>query len=269
MRASICPVLNKIVVLIFFLLNFNLTNSQSLNYVLNQNAASQIEDVVLIGIDHPYYPLDNKTFSKIADSLIYKSSFIQNKKTFSSGQDLINKLIVITQNCDAIGNLVILGHSGYQGYFVKYNAGFYRDEYEFYHHNGKVIPLDKMASRVSDLRRAVAERKIVFSDTSIIVLAGCNTAFGEDNIALDVMLATNVPVIGSNQRVDLFHGLNFGEDMLGVEQKTFYAYIPDGDSIIKYDLCHPSITITEAIKIVKKKQELLELSKVPLVYRMF
>lgn len=215
-------------------------------------------NVVMAAIHHPYYPLDDKMIPKIADSLITKSPYLNASTTFSNGKELIEKLSTITAKQGKIGYLVVMGHSGTQGYFAEENAGFYKDSYKVIHHSGKITPLSSKAANVSDLEKAIIEKHIVFSDTSIIVLAGCNTAFEDDNIAYDLMIASNTPVIGAAQKVDLYNGMNLGEEMLGVEDKTFYAYIPTPDSIIKYDLCHSTITISEAIRIVKEKVKLLK-----------
>jgi len=209
-------------------------------------------DLVLVGSKHPYFPQDDITLPRIADSLIKKSSYLRTVDTFSSGDEFLKRLVEATARYGKIRHLVVMGHSGFQGYFVKGSSGFHRNEYVITI-NGKRYPFLNGAANVNDLMVLVESRKIVFDASAIIILAGCNTAYGEENIAFDLADKLNIPVVGSNQKVDLYNVGNIGEDMKGLEKRTFIAYLPDGPDMIRYDLSSDYISISRIIEIVKMK----------------
>jgi hypothetical protein len=209
-------------------------------------------NIILVGIGHPFHTHDDITLPRIADSLKNKSPYFSKVYTFRNGNEFLEVLKKVTKQYGKIGNLSVMGHSGYQGYFVEANSGFHRDEYQVLQ-QGTVIPFTKNVSKMSLFRKALKEKEIIFSAASMIVLIGCNTAYGEDNIAFDLSDATNLPVIGSNQKIDLYNVKNQGEEMKGLEDRTFYAYIPDGQEMIRYDLCRKSITVSTAIEVVRER----------------
>jgi hypothetical protein len=211
-----------------------------------------IANIILVGINHPAHPSDNIILPRIGDSLCRKSPYFNKVYTFKNGREFIEILKTVTKKYGKIGNLAILGHSGYQGYFVEASAGFHRNEYTILQ-QGRVMPFSPKVSKIKELGQLIEAKEINFSLSSVIVLVGCNTAYGEDNIAFDLADITNLPVIGSNQKVDLYNVRNQGEEMKGIEEGTFYSYIPDGQEMIKYDLCRKNITVTKSIEIVKER----------------
>lgn len=212
--------------------------------------------VVLVGIEHPFHVKDNITLPRLADSLNLKSNYVDTVSRFSTGMEMLKCLKTITDRYGAVGNVVFYGHSGYEGYFVKQNAGFHRDRY-YYSQKAKNLQMSKNAAFVSDLKKMVDAREVIFHPRSVMVLAGCNTAYGEENIALDLADALNIPVAGSNQKVDLYNVKSKGEDLKGTQSKTFFVYIPLNKEIIKYDLERPYATVTEIITITNYKVQQL------------
>lgn len=212
--------------------------------------------VVLVGKDHPYYPKDNVTLRHLADSLNTKCSYVDTVLSYSTGKEVLAILQRITNEYGSIGNLVFYGHSGYEGFFVRQNAGFHRDAY-YLSQKSKNVFLSKDAALLSDLKRLVEAKKIIFDPKSIVVLAGCNTAYGEDNMAVEFADMLNIPVAGSNQKVDLYNVQDRGEEMRGIESKSFFIYFPLETEIVKYDLKAPTIRITEIFDIASAKRKLL------------
>lgn len=216
-------------------------------------------NLLLVPIHHPYYPMDDKMLPRLGQMVVSKSTFHLNLQVFANGKELLAILKKATLQYGKIGHLILMGHSGYEGYFAEEGAGFYRDGYIPKTENGMGYRLRPKAATVSELALAIRQKEIVFSDSSVIVLAGCNTALGENNIAIDLMAVTEIPVIGAAQKIDLYDGVLVGTDMLGTENKTFYAYLPDGSSIIKYNLNHAAISIQKALQIVQAKNVSLQL----------
>lgn len=214
-------------------------------------------NIVLVGIKHPYYPKDDKTMPQLADSLNRKCAYVDVVYPFSSGTEVLSVLQSITRQYGKVGNVVMYGHSGYEGYFVRQNMGFHRDQY-YYSQKRKGTPLSRGGALVATLRELVQKRQIVFDSNAVMVLAGCNTAYGEENIALDLADALNIPVAGSNQKVDLYNVGNKGEEMRGTEAKTFFIYFPLEAEIVKYDLQTPTIDISRIFRIAQAKRILLQ-----------
>jgi hypothetical protein len=210
-------------------------------------------DIVLVGINHPLHPMDNITFPRIADSLCNKSAYFDKAYSFRNGAELLNILKTLTSLHHKIGNLAILGHSGYQGYFVEDNSGFYTDNYTT-SYSGQKIKFTNCSARVKDLKQAIEKKEIVFSEYAVIVLIGCNTAYGDNNLAADLAALTHLTVIGSGQKVDLYNVSNMGEEMKGLERETFYAYVYKDQKTVKYNFDLESINISRAIEIVNSKK---------------
>ncbi|MBY0427194.1 MAG: hypothetical protein K2Q22_16285 [Cytophagales bacterium] len=218
-------------------------------------------DLVLVGANHPFFPSDNITLSRIGDSLVHKSPYISSKATFTTGKELLEILKYVTIKHGSIGKLVIMGHSGYQGYFVEHNAGFYRDQYQIIE-RGKMVQLNKESRNIRSMEIAIKNKKVKFGDDAVIVLAGCNTAFGERNMALDLMLISNTVVLGTKQKIDLYNVSNLGEDMKGEEDGGFAAYLPKGKEVLAYFIKKRLLSISEAISIIEAKKSILSVKSI-------
>ena len=230
---------------IFLLVITMLIGSFSINKKAKNN-------VILVGKNHPYNPIDDIILPHIADSIIKKTAYFSQKQQFSTGKNFINKLVQITKKHGSIGNLAIMGHSGYHGFFVKGESGFYRNEYPKEKSKPEVL-ITAEAALISDLQKAISQKQIIFSKTSFILLLGCNTAYGNKNIAFDLATVTQIPVIGSAQKLDLYNVKNRGEDLLGEDNGSFIVYYPKNGLIEKRELGFKSSTISFLVQSVLKE----------------
>lgn len=211
---------------------------------LEDPALSVSNNIVFVGKGHPHNPLDDVLLPRIADSLIKKSSYFKTVRVFSSGEELISCLKTLTKIHGTVGNVAIMGHSGYQGFFVKRESGFYRTPYKTEKYKPE-IPLTPDAASIQDLQKAIQKRQIRFSNTSFILLLGCNTAFGPNNIAKDLATVTRIPVIGSAQKLDLYNVSSKGEDLSGEDTGSFVIYYPSNGSVAQKELGMKSATVSE------------------------
>ncbi|HEY8401926.1 MAG TPA: hypothetical protein VIK89_11725 [Cytophagaceae bacterium] len=210
-------------------------------------------DLILVGIHHPIYTEDTEALIALGNMLYTKSPYFSDVCIFSTGKELLNVLKEEKRQGCVIRHLLIMGHSGFQGYFVKELAGFYRDGYEVIDEGRLYLP-NEDAAFIEDLKCALENGDIEFSKDAIVVLSGCNTAHGKENIANDMAKILKVPVIGANQKVDLFNVDDPGEDMKGLESRSFYAYLPMKDGSIElYNFGVEVLKVSEAIRIVREK----------------
>lgn len=220
----------------------------SLSFILKNNDLPI--NIILVGTYHPYQEKDTKILPNIADSLASKSDFLDSVYLFSTGKEFLKILKTVSEK-NKIGNLAIMGHSGYQGFFVKKEAGFYRNDYPMEKIDPK-IKVSENAAFISDLICLIKNKEIRFSKKSIIILLGCNTAYRDKNIAKDLAIASNKTVIGSSQKMDLYNVKNRGQDVLGEGIGSFVIYYFKNKKLETFTIDTKSITVNELILIAEK-----------------
>lgn len=234
----------------FFLIDKHFTYKKDCSALLTCNSG----DLALVGINHPNF-INQSSFIMLAGTqLIDKSPYLQSCISFSTGKELLKCLKNKCKNGKTIRNLVIMGHSDHYGFYVKRSAGLYANNFHIQEDGSKVIFATE-AIKVKDLQLAFFKNEIRFHEDAVIILAGCRTAWGRTNIALEMAKALNVPVFGPNQKISFLGISNFGEEMVGEENKSFVAYIPYEGRIYQFDFMTNVMTISESIERVRKKKE--------------
>ncbi len=214
-------------------------------------------DIAFVGRDHPVFPFDNTLMMVFGVELVNKSPYLQECIPFSEGKSVLKNMILKCKEGKQIRNLVLVGHSSENGYFVKSSAGIYTNDYK-YNAKGELIIFEKEALKVKELQEALLRKEISFHPDASIILVGCNTAKGENNIASAISKALKIPVVGAMQKVSLMETANFGEGIYSKElQRAGYVfYIPNEDRILRYELLQPNTTVSALIEEVNflKKQ---------------
>ena len=217
-----------------------------------KETVEESQNIILIGVEHPFYPLDDITIPNIADSLIKKSPYKFRSYKFSSGKEFIQILRKVSSR-NNIGHLVIVGHSGYEGYFVRKNSGLYRDSYKIIQNN-KIIPFGEDARFIKDIKFYVDSRKIKFSNNSIIIAAGCNTAMGNENFCADMCEATHTTVLGTLDKIDLYNVECVGEEMKCEQTENGFCVYSrsENNHITKWLIKQSQLKISDAIKLINE-----------------
>lgn len=203
---------------------------------------------VLAGANHPYYSHDNIILPVIAQEMAEKSLYIDSVQSFATGMELVN----ILKSRQGISNLVVLGHSAHQGYFVEKSAGFYRDNYHIYQ-KGIRVEFAPGVAFLNDVIRGIQNGSIRFSTNAVIVLAGCNTASEQYNIAFDLARESHLPVVGVDGKLDFYHVEDRGEDLKGKTGLKFIFYFYVKDELRKEEIEADCYKVSELIEILRRK----------------
>ncbi len=203
-------------------------------------------DVIFFGINHPVYPFDSKIFCELSIELVEKSPYFNIAIPFHTGKESIEKLKELCKNGKKIRHLVFYGHSGYKGFFVEKESGFYTDTYS-HSDEGKKLKFTGKEARIKHLVEEKNNKRIVFDENAIVVLAGCNTYQKGESFANDLAKALQIPVVCTNQKIVIYHTSEVGEELLGIENKTFVALFYEKGEKKILDFSKTKIGISEAI----------------------
>jgi len=203
-------------------------------------------NVIMVARGHPHFPQDDIIFPNLANLLIKSSPYFNVFLSFSSGKEFVDQLKSLNEAGYAIGHLAIMGHSGTGGFFAKDRAGLYSSNYQYIKF-GRPIALSIDASRLSDLQSAISSGEIVFRSGFFNILIGCNTTHGPGSFGYELAQISERPTIGTNQKVDLYHVENPGEDLKGMERGDFILYYSREDKVFVNLLSHNDARVSDLI----------------------
>lgn len=171
--------------------------------------------LIVAGFGHPTYRWDDIFMTKCAENL--RKNIFTNAKmaSFSTGKEFL----LIFNNCNTcLSDVFVFGHASQCGLFVRYNAGFYIDNYVPIK-NGDTLRLNNGAAFLSEFEGLYKNKPELFCKNACIWYLGCSTASGYNSIAHITAEKLHLNTVGFTNAIDLYN-----VDLSGVLIKSDSGY---------------------------------------------